>query len=66
MGKMKLAAALLTAAFMVGSFAQNLIENSGFETGISKWGPPKWKRYDERVWLSPAEDSPVCRHEEAP
>ena len=61
MYKMKLSAFLLTATLTVGSFAQNLIENSGFETGISKWGPPKWKRYDGRGWLFPSEDKPVSQ-----
>ena len=46
----------LTAVMMVGAFAQNLVENSSFENGVSLWSPPGWKRPDARIWLDPVWD----------
>ena len=49
-------ALFLTAVMMVGAFAQNLVENSSFENGVSLWSPPGWKRPDARIWLAPVWD----------
>jgi hypothetical protein len=46
----------LTAAMAVSAYAQNLVENSSFESGISQWKSSSFKRGDSRVWLDPVLD----------
>ena len=53
----KTIAFLLAAAMTAAGFAQNLIENSSFEDGVSQWKPLSWKRGDDKVWLIPAADT---------
>ena len=52
-----LSALFLTAAMTVGAFAQNLVENSSFENGVSQWKPAGWKLGDNKKWLFPVPDS---------
>ena len=52
----KLTALLLSAAVTVCLFAQNLVENHSFESGLAQWKSSDWKRKDSRVWLQPALD----------
>ena len=47
----------LSVAAFTGAFAQNLIENSSFENGVSQWKPAGWKLGDNKKWLFPAADS---------
>ena len=54
----KILTALAIAAGMSGSiFAQNLIENAGFESGIDTWETPNWKLPDNKTWLIPQLDT---------
>ena len=52
---------LLAVGMLFGLSAQNLVENSSFENGISQWAPPAWKRPDGRIWLTPQEDKTVSQ-----
>ena len=47
----------LSVAAFTGAFAQNLIENSSFENGVSQWKPAGWKLGNNKKWLFPAADS---------
>lgn len=54
--KTKLLTGLLAAGMLFGLGAQNMVENSSFENGVSLWAPPSWKRTDNRTWLYPSAD----------
>ena len=56
MKKIKFTALLLAAAMFSGAYAQNLIEDSSFEKGVSNWIPSNWKRGDDKIWLAPSWD----------
>ena len=54
----KILTALAITAGMTGSiFAQNLIENAGFENGLDTWETPNWKLTDNLTWLIPQLDN---------
>jgi len=48
---------LIAAIMSSSTFAQNLIENSSFEDGISPWKPAGWKLGGGKKWLFPVADS---------
>ena len=61
MNKTKLTAVLFSILAAVGISAQNLVENNGFENGLTSWGSSNWKRGDNRIWLQPALDKTVSQ-----